>query len=520
MTEPFDFKRHRILAYNAYGAVRDRYVRYASAIENILRMALRDIPTHNISARAKDIERFAVKASKPDLDDPLRPKYTDPLAQIEDLAGARVITYVLRALSHVEQAVQREFDVVERSDKADQLLEKASVGYRSIHFIVRMKAERVRLLEYQEFDGLRAEVQIRTILQHAWAEIEHDMRYKPSAEPNKELSQRFTALAGLIEVGDREFDQIYEIDDRRRRELLELAQINDSVPEPVDSARKARAEGDNPLPTAPEVDSLSSLGDVINAQPRELMTSGRYSDAIARYGALISEQPRQFAHYLGRAKARFLQGDVAGAVSDLNAADSLSPNNSLIARVRDLIEGRASDQKPGDDRSLAVRQGHTALRDGDAARALANYMDAEAQGFNPVFSVFNRAMARFLEHKIDLARRTLDRIDPHPGSVLEFNVIVLRTLCYLLAGGGQIGEAVQLVRARLGLLVKKVNYEYNARSPLTDLEIGIGKVFEAADIEKMKPIFDVLHSAASPREVDQRPTVDAVPSLPPKTKLI
>lgn len=504
-THQFDFEQHRVRAYEAYGAVRERYVRYANAIESILRMALREIPTHNISARAKDTDRFAAKAAKPDPDNPLQPKYTDPLTQIEDLAGARVITYVLRTLSQVEQAVQREFEVVERSDKADQLLEKALVGYRSIHFIVRMKQERVRLLEYQEFEGLNAEVQIRTILQHAWAEIEHDMRYKPAAEPNKELSQRFTALAGLIEVGDREFDQIYEIDARRRRELLDLAQINDAVPEPTDRQRNGRTPVDNPLPTARDVEPTGQILDVASAQPKELMALGRYADAIVRYSTLIEHQPRQFAHYLGRAKARFLYGDISGAVADIRYAETLSPGHPFIARVRDLIEGRATDQRPGDDRSLAVRQGHTALRDGDAEQALAKYDEAERLGFTPVYSVFNRAMARFLERKPDLARRTLDRIDPYPGSILEFNVIVLRTLCYLLAGGDKLDEARQLISRRLNKLIENVDYQYNARSPLADLEVGVRKTFEPAELRKIAPAFDVLRQA-SPGESRSLPS--------------
>lgn len=497
MSQNFDFEQHRIKSLEAYGAVRERYVRYANAIETILRMALRDIPTHHISARAKDIERFAAKAAKPDSDDPLRPKYAEPLQQIEDLAGARVIAYVLRTLPLVEQMVYREFDVVERSDKGDQLIEKALVGYRSIHFIVQMKADRVKLLEYREFADLRAEVQIRTILQHAWAEIEHDMRYKPAAEPNKTLSQRFTALAGLIEVGDREFDQIYEIDDKRRKGLLDLAQINEAVPEPTEAGKKPRGPNDNPLPTLrqPEL-ILGQVLDLSAAQPRELMARGRYADAIVRYSSLIEREPRQFGHYLGRAKARFLFGDVSGAVADIGAAEAVSPDHPFIASVRNLIEGKLSDQRPGNDQGLALRQGHTALRDGNAAEAHRKYEEAESLGFSPVLSVFNRAMARFLERNFELCRRTLDRIDPNPGSVLEFNVIVLRTLCYLMAGGEKIEAALELIRARLQIAIATSGYQYNARSPLVDLETGMKKKFDAEELKKIGGVFDVLHEAA------------------------
>lgn len=492
MAQSFDFEQHRIRAFEAFGAVRPRYVRYATAIENILRMALRDVPSHQISARAKDLDRFAAKASKPDPVDPTKPKYPNPLDEIEDMAAARVITYVLRTLPSVEHSVQREFKVVERSDKSDRLLENALVGYRSIHLIIEMKPERAALLEYEEFRGLRAEVQIRTILQHAWAEIEHDMRYKPAAEPNKILSQRFTALAGLIEVGDREFDQIYEIDERRRRELVDLAQINEAAPEPTAEPARLLPDVEQRMPTLRPPDEPT--------QPRELIAAGHYSDAIVRYNLLIERQPRQFAHYLGRAKARFLSGDAAGALSDIHAAETITPGHRFIARLRDLIVGGTIEQRPGAEASLAVRLGHTALRDGDARVAWEKYSEAEKLGFNPVFSVFNLAMARFIGREFELSQLTLDRIEPYPASALEFNVITLRTLCYIMAGGKEVEQSIERVRSSLEKVRTSRGYVYNARSPLFDLEQGTRRVFDGQELAKIEAVFAILHSASQSTE--------------------
>lgn len=495
---PFDFEQHCTSALKAYGAVRDRYTSFAAALETILRMALRDLPTHNISARAKDLDSFARKAAKAHPEDAARPKYPDPMTQIEDLAGARVITYILGTQKKVEEVLAREFDVVERSDKGDQLMEKALVGYRSIHFIVRMKAERTKLLEYREFDGLRAEIQIRTILQHAWAEIEHDMRYKPSAEPNKELSQRFTALAGLIEVGDREFEQIYQIDEQRRKDLVALAQINDAAPEPDPRSMGPEEPDHNPLPTPGDTvlnPTVSATG--ISTQPKQLIAAGRYAEAIASYDILVEREPTQYAHRLGRAKARFLCGDVAGALADIYASEKMNPGHPNIARVLDLIEGRSIERIQ--DQRAAVRQGHLALRRGDASEALARYEEAESLGFNPVFSVFNQAMARFLQKRPDLARQTLDRIDPYPGSKLQFNVIALRTLCYLLAGGSSVSEAVQTLQKRLRSIEDSAGYRYG-ESPLVDLESGVRAAFEQEDLAKISPAFEILNGAKDDRD--------------------
>lgn len=501
MSNVYNFDQHRAKAYRDYGAVREKYVRYATALEAILSMALKDLPTHNVSARAKSLDRFAAKASKPDPKDPTMPKYTEPMQQIEDMAAVRVITYVLRSLQPVEEVVHREFRVVDRSDKSDHLLETAQVGYRSIHLIVEMKPERAGLLEYRDFAGLKAEVQIRTILQHAWAEIEHDMRYKPHAEPNRILSQRFTALAGLIEVGDREFEQIYEIEERRRRELVDLGQIVDvsSALVQADAGHQAFLQGVSDLAiSSPPPLRAEPTPSPSEPQPKELISAGQYTEAVARYNVLIQREPRQFGNFLGRAKARFLLGDAAGALGDIASAEALSPGNKLITRVRDLIEGRSDeDPRPAADQNVALRQGHIALKDGNPHLALEKYGEAEALGFNPVFSVFNRAMASFLARDYAVAQRTLDQIEPYSRSVLRINVIVLRTLCYLMADGDNPQLAIQWVEKALREGREMLSYQYNTRSPLRDLEMGVENHFSPDERLKVAPVFALMHALDS-----------------------
>jgi putative GTP pyrophosphokinase len=64
------------------------------------------------------------------------------------------------------------------------------------------------LAEYHRFSGHIVEVQVRTILQHAWAEIEHDIQYKSLRTIPTEIRRRFVALAGMLEIADREFQAI------------------------------------------------------------------------------------------------------------------------------------------------------------------------------------------------------------------------------------------------------------------------------------------------------------------------
>jgi hypothetical protein len=68
-----------------------------------------------------------------------------------------------------------------------------------------MKSQRTDLPEYRPFRLLKFELQIRSILQHAWAEIEHDLQYKTKEAIPRELQRRFARLSGLLELADDEF---------------------------------------------------------------------------------------------------------------------------------------------------------------------------------------------------------------------------------------------------------------------------------------------------------------------------
>ncbi len=208
----FDFAQHRARSIEDYRGRVEAYRDYANAVYAILKAGLDDgaIKVHSIQSRAKDIESFGDKARRPSDEDPNLPRYPDPLRDITDLAGVRVITYFLSTEEQVDALITGQFDVVERTDRSAILIEEDKLGYSSIHFLVRLKRDRLALPEYRRFDGLIAEIQLRTILQHAWAEIEHDIRYKATVALPKEISRRFVTLAGLLEIGDREFQSIQD----------------------------------------------------------------------------------------------------------------------------------------------------------------------------------------------------------------------------------------------------------------------------------------------------------------------
>jgi ppGpp synthetase/RelA/SpoT-type nucleotidyltranferase len=222
----FDFDAYKEAAVSQYRSLRPTYEQLAEVAKRILNDTLHvaGIGIHSIEARAKSLESFAAKTAKVSESNPTKPKYTDPLGQITDLAGVRVITFLPRTVEQVCEHIEREFTVLERTDKAAELMDEGKFGYQSIHFLVQMHPDRVRLAEYQRYKALTFEIQVRTILQHTWAEMEHDIQYKSAAVIPAVIRRKFVALAGLLEIADREFQALQDEDEQLRRRARESVQ--------------------------------------------------------------------------------------------------------------------------------------------------------------------------------------------------------------------------------------------------------------------------------------------------------
>lgn len=212
---PFDFAKHEQDAISAYLKVRPFYAELASVIARVVQECLRkrNIKVQSVQHRAKYPESFGRKAATPSDQNPDFPKYAEPLTQITDLAGVRIISYLLATRDEIDKLLCEEFEIVEKVDKGKELLEDEKFGYHSVHYVIRVKKDRAQLAEYERFATATTEVQVRTILQDAWAEIEHDIQYKSTTSIPREIRRRIMALAGLLELADREFQEIQEEDE-------------------------------------------------------------------------------------------------------------------------------------------------------------------------------------------------------------------------------------------------------------------------------------------------------------------
>ena len=176
----------------------------------------------SVTGRAKSVASFAAKADRVVDGQPL---YADPLEQITDQIGIRVITYLHSDVVAVADQLGDQLTVLDDRDMGEETAREGRFGYASRHLLVALDPARTGPPTYETLLGRRAQVQVRTVLQHAWAEFEHAIRYKGTVpeEHAPDLDRRFTLAAGLLELADREFSMI--------RDKLQ-ATASDELPEP------------------------------------------------------------------------------------------------------------------------------------------------------------------------------------------------------------------------------------------------------------------------------------------------
>lgn len=158
-----------------------------------------------ITARAKTPASFADKVARRIEAHP--GESFDPLLAVTDQIGVRIVTYVQSDIAPVAQLLAEHYTVLEDRDMGRETAEEGRFGYSSRHMLLS------RTPGATSYDPAKCvSVQLRTVLQHAWAEFEHDARYKGSVPPAHapELDRRFTLAAGLLELADREFSVIRE----------------------------------------------------------------------------------------------------------------------------------------------------------------------------------------------------------------------------------------------------------------------------------------------------------------------
>ncbi|MET3898331.1 ppGpp synthetase/RelA/SpoT-type nucleotidyltransferase [Devosia sp. UYZn731] len=403
-----------------YAEIRYKYQDLGEGIRRMIADSLEsaDIPYHNIGARAKEVDSFREKSQKLRADGSI--KYNDPLSEITDLAGVRVITYTIDEVRKVCDFISENFEIVERTDVGEERYRGGRFGYQSIHFLVRHSENRLMFPDFVRHKNLLCEIQVRTLLQHAWAEIEHDVQYKNQSGLPDSLQRKFTALAGLLEIADREFQSIRDEDDSLKQRITE------SLQEDLTKDALAETEGaDKSGATAPEVEAASV---------RQLVKAKRYDQAIKLYNAMVADSPTMHTLFQGRARVKFLSGDRAGAIEDIESALALNSTDpatlNLLRQIKEGTVGVPNYRSNGGGEAMAM--GNEALMKGDGVSAYEHYSRAQEEGAPRPLSILNKATACFVAQDYEGAKIQLGALEIRPGTNFSVTIGGMYALIYAI----------------------------------------------------------------------------------------
>lgn len=255
-----------------YRERRTLYADFAATLASLVRQILQDgsINIHSVTHRAKEVVSLDRKVAQ-------QGRSYATLGDLTDLAGVRVTTYFHDDVDKAARLIEREFqiDTANSMDKRS-FLDPDRFGYVSLHYVVALSSNRSELPEYRRFQGLKAELQLRSLLQHVWAEIEHDLGYKSARSVPAIIRRRFARLSGLLELADAEFVAIREELSAYEREVPHRIETEPAAV-PLDRASLLAFQGESKV--LKRVDAaIASYAAAVIVPPADSMVSSSLAD--------------------------------------------------------------------------------------------------------------------------------------------------------------------------------------------------------------------------------------------------
>ncbi len=195
------------------------YKKLVDEVKYVIKVKLKkhNIKIAKISGRVKTTNSFEEKTQ--------RKEYKDPLKDVSDLAGVRIVCYYESDLKSIEALIRSEFIVHERVDKTE-ILGIDKMGYHGIHFTITLGSGFAGV-RYDGITNMKCEIQVRTVLQDAWASISHHLIYKEEASIPGRIKRDLNNVASLLEIAQGVFDSVRH---KRNQYEVEIESSEEDVP--------------------------------------------------------------------------------------------------------------------------------------------------------------------------------------------------------------------------------------------------------------------------------------------------
>ena len=300
-----------------FDAIEDTLVQLCAKTKTLIEACLQDanIKYQSVQARVKSRKKVKEKYLDPE-------KNYQRLADITDLAGLRIITYYEDDVDRVAEVVKTEFAINAKNSVDKRDVEPDKFGYNALNYVCGHLDKRTSDVEYKKFAGIICEIQVTSILRHAWAEMEHEWYDLKKSYP-KPIKRRFYRIAALLELAESEFLDIRK--NRKQYEKSVAVRVEANVPDlPVDAVSLRTFMEQDPLVAEIDASVAAIIGFIVqkdipeasaNLRARIANWSGlekmqQLRESLAQYKSSIPPFVRQCGEELwpGRAGAHVARG--------------------------------------------------------------------------------------------------------------------------------------------------------------------------------------------------------------------
>ena len=331
--------------------------------------------------------------------------------RITDLIGARIVCPFVEDLLLAESLIKKHFEVVEVDRKGNSTFKE--FGYESTHLLIKLPEEITK--KYKAADCKVAEIQIRTILQDAWAEVEHELFYKAEFNPfDIPMKRKLAAVNASLSLADIVFQEIRFY---QKQLNSQLEKRRDTFYQKIEESTDALLFSGMPVqklsqPDATYIDLDKSSIDDLLLDALKAHNENRFNDATAVYTRILElkpEQPICSLIYKHRGMANFAQSKYQDAILDFTNAIDLDGKSYKVAYYRGVVHSVLKQyQEAIDDFTLSL-------------------------GINPyqAFCLFRRGQAYY--HIGDHPQALADceaslSMEPHNGTFLQFRDLLQNQL--------------------------------------------------------------------------------------------
>ena len=308
--------------------------------------------------------------------------------QITDLLGLRIICPFIQDIVTIEKLIYKNFNVTENEKKGHYTYNE--FGYESTHLLINIPQE---LIDKHGYPGTNiAEIQIRTILQDAWAEVEHELVYKAEFNPVDSVKRKLAAVNASLSLADiifkeiREYQSTYKTQMGTRRKSF-YQKVEESTDNLLFNKEPAEDTGfTQPIAFPDDVSGENPSFDDMLVSALIAHNQNRFDEAIGQYTRILQIKLDNITGsviYKHRGMAKFACSRYDEAINDFSAALELDPKSYKAAYYRGIVSSVVKEySKAIDDFTLSLTiypiQGYCLFRRAQAYFHIGDYPGALA----------------------------------------------------------------------------------------------------------------------------------------------